>query len=549
MATSVNRGAAAAVVGLVVVAGAAGVWVARQGGVAPQPVAPPPVAAPAHPNVLFIVWDTTRADRMSLYGNPRPTTPRIAQFAESAVVYERAYSADMWTMPSHSSLFTGLPTTSHGVTSDYRWLDGTYLTLPEHLAAQGYDTYGFTANQFASQNCNLFQGMGSFDTVWQGPYAKASRQATRRKLIPEDASTEISPAWRPDASKPNMMWDRGMAKDAGPVAHEAVIRWISERPDPKKPWFAFVNLMEAHWPRVPTVQARKQVMDEATYQKALTTDATLFTALSYNLDQHNYTPEEIAAQVAVYDASLVDLDNATADLLDDLQDRGLLDDTVVVLTADHGEYLGDHHMFDHRYGLYDSMTRVPLILRYPAALPPRRVAAPVSTAGVWTAVVEAAGLPMPADGWTRATLDVSTGGGAFSEYPVFDDRALTRFKKFYPNLDLTRWMRTLDAAVDGTYKLISYHDHVGTELYDLAADPGETHNLAAEQPDRVAALQAKLDAWKAGQRAYDPAARGPDDKPKTLSSKEKQMLEALGYVQDDGDAPGGEGEGEEGGQP
>jgi arylsulfatase A-like enzyme len=519
-----SRAAVGVVLALAIAGGIGGAWWANRDR-----------GATDRPNVLFIVWDTTRADRMSLYGNERPTTPRIEGYAKDAVVYERAYSADMWTMPSHAAMFTGLPSTAHGVNTDWRWLDSHYTTLPELFSAGGWDTYGFTANQFASQNCNLFQGMSAYDTVWQGEYAKASKQATRRKGIARDRSTEISPAWKPDPSKPNLMWSRGMAKDAGPVAHQALTRWIDSRADQEKPWFAFINMMEAHWPRVPTLEARKQVLDPATLEKGLETDATLFTALSYNLRRHEYTPEEIAAQVGVYDAALVDLDNATADLLDDLQARGLLDDTIVVLTADHGEYLGDHHMFDHRYGLYESMIHVPLVIRYPAAAPARRVKTPVTTAGVWTELARLAGLTAPSDGWKRATLAENPPGPVFSEYPLADDRALARFKKNYADLDLDPWLRTLDAVVDGSYKLISYHDHIGPELYDLAADPGETRNLATEQPERVGQLQAAIDGWKAGIKPYDPALRAPEDRPKTLSNREKQMLEALGYLGEDGE--------------
>ncbi len=517
---------------LVAVSGLGGLAVARLR----QPVASPGGVelavvpdATGRPNVLFIVWDTTRADRMSVYGNPLPTTPRIAEYAKQAVVYERAYSPDMWTMPSHSALFTGLPTSTHGVTSDHRWLDEMYLTLPEHLAAAGYDTYGFTANQFASSNCNLFQGIATEETSWQGKWAAKSKAATREKRIADDRSTEISPAWVPPAGEPNMMWDRGLAKDAGPIAHQAVTGWIDEKGN-DKPWFAFINMMEAHWPRVPSEKARRQVMEQATYQKGLETDATLFTALSYTLGKHEYTPDELAAQVAVYDATLVDLDQATGDLLDDLKQRGVLDNTIVVITADHGEYLGDHHMFDHRYGLYDSMIHVPLIVHYPKGAPARRVSEPVSTAGIWTEVVKLTGLQLPADDWKRATLDTPQTSPVFSEFPVFDSRALGRFVKHYPELDLKPWQRTLDSAVDGAYKLISYHDHVGTELYDVVADPGETNNLATAQPEKTAEIQAKLDAWRASVRKYDPSGAGAGDGEKVQTLDERRMMVELGYL-------------------
>jgi arylsulfatase A-like enzyme len=517
--------AIAGVVTAIVVAAVAGSWIAK------HRVTP----TSSRPNVLFVVWDTTRADRMSLYGNPRPTTPRIQAFAKTGVVYDRAYAADMWTMPTHASLFTGLPTTSHGVTTDWRWLDSSYLTLPEFLGENGWETYGFTANQFASQNCNLFQGMDSYDTVWEGRYAKDSKAAMRRKRIPGDASTEISPLHVQEPGEPNKMWDRGLFKDAAPVAHQAVVDWIDQRPDPSKPWFAFINMMEAHWPRVPSMKARQQVLDPDLLQRGLTTDATLFTAEKYNLRVHEETPEELEAQVGVYDAALVDLDNATADLLDDLDHRGLLENTIVVLTADHGEYLGDHHMFDHRYGLYDSVTHVPLVIRYPPKLTPHRVTTPVTTAGIWTTVAELAGLTVPNDGWQRGLLDETRPGPVFSEYPIPDDMALASLKRQVPQANLAPFFRTLDAVVDGSLKLLSYTDHADPELYDVLQDPGETHNLAGDRPADVAKLQGELDTWKKSLKPNDPARRLPTDKPRQSTAKERQQLCALGYLECDGD--------------
>nr|MBX2796593.1 sulfatase-like hydrolase/transferase [Myxococcales bacterium] len=115
---------------------------------------------PGPPNVLVILWDTARADAMSLYGAKRDTTPRMKAWAEEhGVIYERAISPAMWTVPSHASLFTGLAPSTHGAGFDHRWLDNDNVTLAEHLGANGYQTYAFSANpNLSPKRVNLLQG-------------------------------------------------------------------------------------------------------------------------------------------------------------------------------------------------------------------------------------------------------------------------------------------------------------------------------------------------------------------------------------------------------
>jgi arylsulfatase A-like enzyme len=163
------------------------------------PETPTPTAAEKRPNVVLVVWDTVRADRMSLYGYPKPTTPRMEALAKEAAVYDNATSTGMWTLPGHAGMFTGLYETTHGATPEWPWLDGRFETLAEKLSAGGYDTFAFSANIVAGPLMNLLQGFETVHTTYPtrdgppGRYMKAARQATRAKLLPEDASNELSP--------------------------------------------------------------------------------------------------------------------------------------------------------------------------------------------------------------------------------------------------------------------------------------------------------------------------------------------------------------------
>lgn len=487
------------------------------------------------PNVLIVLWDTARADHLSLYGYGRPTTPRLDAFAAEGVVYDRATSPGMWTLASHASMFTGLYETSHGAKPSWRWLDGHYTTLAESMRDAGYDTFLYSSNLIASPMTNLDQGFDTVHTsfpregVPEGRYQKAARQATNRKRLPNDASTELSPAFAGSSAD---RWDKAVFKDAAPVAHQALVDWLTERPRPDRPFLAYLNLMEAHTPRLPSLSARKRVSDDATIATALRTDTSLFASNEYMTGFRDYSPDELAAIQATYDAALVDLDDATGDLLDDLRSRGILDDTVVIVVADHGESLGAHRRLEHRWSVYDDLLRVPLVIRYPAAFRPGRVAERVSTIDLYATILDLAGVPMPGPA-------SSTSLAHREEYDrqvfaqMLDPFAsqLESVRASHPDADLHAFSRTYCVVYEGAKKLIWSSDGQH-ELYDVDADPAEATNLwPAGGPELASALE----AFEARLPVYDPGQRTRKDRPRGGENEEERLrLRVLGYLDDDG---------------
>ncbi len=500
---------------------------------------PPPVPAdPAdqRPNVLFIVWDTVRADHLSLYGYGKATTPRLEQFAEGADVYERATSTAMWTLPAHASMFTGLPATSHGANAKHRWLDHHHKTLAEILGESGYDTFGISSNLIASPMANLAQGFDVFETTYprgkKGPgrYSGPAKRATLGKLLPEDTSTEISPKFAGNAGD---KWAKAAYKDAAPVLHGALNDFLTERQS-DAPWFAYLNMMEAHSPRVPTLAARKKVMDAAAIELGLATDTSLFAANAYIVGKNTYTEPELAAINGVYDAALVDLDAATGDLLADLDGRGLLDNTLVILVSDHGESLGEHQRLEHRWSMYDPLLHVPLMVRYPGQKAGKRIAERVSTIDLFATVLDVTGEAVPDDAAIRSK---SLRGRAY-ETIVYSEMIdpftsmMKNVRKAWPDQELKPWLLTYDVAYEGDYKLLRPCDG-SVELFDIAADPGETAPIA--DPDRIASMGKAFDDWRTGLAPYDPSKRRPREGPRQQSNEERAMLQALGYTEDDGE--------------
>lgn len=474
------------------------------------------------PNVLFVLWDTVRADHLSLYGHERATTPHLDRFAQRAVVYDNVFSPGMWTVPSHGSMFTGLPAATHGASFDWRWLDHHHLTFAEHFRDQGYDTFAFSSNpNLSKRGANLLQGFDTIQTSWNRRWWPMVQRVVEKKLIPEDASTEISPSYR--GKKPGNAYYNGAL-----ATEKAMVEWLETRSDPDRPWLAYLNYMEAHKPRVPARKFRDQVMPSPLQPVALRTDLSFEKQLGFGYRAIEYTDEEIEAARAVYDASIRELDFFFARLTKLLRRRGQLQNTIVILTSDHGETLGEHHRFGHRHGVYQTLLHVPLVVWYPPVLEPGRVKEPVTTTDLFATLTELAGLPMP-DGTLSRSLLGPAREAVFSEVLSYDTAGLSLATRIYPQLELSKQARTYRTVRQGRYKLtVDDHDHA--ELFDLENDPMEKRPLQDE--DRRRALTAVMESWWSTIPTYQASRRSPEDKPQ-LKDRDREMLEALGYMTED----------------
>jgi arylsulfatase A-like enzyme len=406
--------------------------------------------APARPNVLLIVMDTVRADHLSSYGYPKRTAPNLERLASEGVLFEQAISAGSWTLPSHATLFTGLYARDHLTTAANWKLDAGFETLAEVLGAAGYRTAGFSNNPWISDAFGLTQGFATFLDMW--------RDSSRRR----------------DG-------DDGAAR-----TNELVLDWLDSA-GRDRPFFVFVNFMEPHLPYAPPEAFARRFVPGGTPPDLL---AELRgwkhpRELGYVLRVPGYgvTPEQFRILGALYDAEIACLDSKIDDLVRGLEARGLLDDTLLIVTADHGEHLGDHELMDHKMSVYDALIHVPLILRYPPRVPQGvRIRGLVQTNDVFPTVLGLCGVARKAP------------RGAFPlplrEADTVRDRAVTEFgppTEFlriangqFPGSSLSRFDRSLVAIRESRYKYIWSSDG-RSELYDLVSDPGEDHDLAAER--------------------------------------------------------------------
>jgi arylsulfatase A-like enzyme len=407
------------------------------------------------PNVLLIILDTVRAASMSFMGYPRVTTPEIARAASQGTTFDNAYSVAPWTLPSHAGIFTARYPSA--LSADWTVpLDDQQPTLAEVFVQGGYVTAGFTANNFyTSWESGLTRGFVHYEDyrrTWKQVLLSTTFLQTNffwaiaHDLRPSNIARELA---RLDL-RTRPMWT-GDRKPAALVGSD-FLEWESSRG--KRPFFAFLNLYDAHLPYDPP--------DDWSLK---------FAAKPTDLDR--------------YDGAIGYMDHEVGRVLNELGRRGILDNTVVIITSDHGEAFGEHGLYEHGNSLYRHELHVPLVVRYPARAPAgHRVTAPVSLRDMGATLFDLTGLrtSRPFGG---SSLAASWGVGGASPSAVVAE--VSAGINSEPSAPVSRGaMRSL---IDSTAHYIRNGDGV-EELYAYRDDPGEVHDIARINPARVAALRA-----------------------------------------------------------
>jgi arylsulfatase A-like enzyme len=498
---------------------------------------PEGASPPGPPNVLFVVWDTTRADHTSLHGYEKDTTPFLKRWAQGGRVFDDCISTGSSTVPSHGAMFTGKLPSEHGANNGYNWLDDQHVTLAEIFRAAGYRTFCFAANPHISRRENFVQGFDAVVHPWDPAHREAALAILESKINPEDKSSEL--AAKILHRNPGI-WD---LKAAGELAGPSLVEWLDGGAS-GKPFFAFLNYMEAHRPFVPREVHRRRFMTEEQVEASYKADRSWPTMWSYTLGMYEYTPEELEVMALTYDACVYELDRLFEGLIGALEAKGYLENTVVVLTGDHGEQLGEHHMLDHQYSLYQGLVHVPMVLWYPKKVTPARVDLPVQNYDVFPTLLELAGLKPPEGLKSRAVslLEPRPLRRRISEYPSVFSLGIDAVEGRYgERFDRARFDRTLRALYDRNFKLIAGSDG-RNELFDLAADPQEQKNLAPARPDPVQAMLRELDRivrslapFVPERRPQDLGAAAPDTAPRDPDLE--RILKATGYAGDDEEEP------------
>jgi arylsulfatase A-like enzyme len=480
-------------------------------------------AAPTGPpNVLLVVWDTVRADRLSLYGHARPTTPRLDAFARDARVFDDCISVASTTVPAHASIFTGLLPAEHGLSNQAPRMDDSFVTLAETLRGAGYRTYLFSENPHLGVETGLTQGFDLAEYPWSAAYRQQAIEIVRSKLEPEDRSNELS------LQLASGRIETSSLVAAAPLPESALLRWLDR--ENERPFFAVLNYMEAHQPLIPSRAARATLMTPEQVTASYRVDRRWNAVWDFTFGLRDYSAADLELTGLTYDAALLELDRWLGSLLDALRARGHLENTVVAVVGDHGEHLGEKHMLDHQYSVYEPLMRVPLVLWYPPRVRAGRESAPVTNMDLFPTLLELAGVPVPTVSTAVSLLHPASARIRVGAYASVTTAIIEQTRKRDPSFDPKPFQRTLQAVYRERWKLILASDG-SRRLYDLGKDPNEESDLAPMGAEIASSLAGEIAGLLAAARKPPPGSTGIE-----FDAEARARLDALGYVREPGAA-------------
>ncbi len=424
------------------------------------------------PNILLITIDTTRADRLGCYGYSRNTSPNLDQLAKDSLLFREAYSTSSWTLPTHASLFTGKFPSSHGARYDP---EGPLRLLNAIDGPKGWGRYrarGLSPQENTLANILRSHGYRT-GAVVGGPWMK--------KVFGLDLGFD-------DYDDDNILTVSGRLADD--ITNQA-IEWIGRK---EGSFFLFLNYYDPHSPFSPPEEFRSAFLDEPLTRKNLGTPSV---------------------KNALYDAEILYTDQEFGRLIDHLKDIGKYDQTLIVVTSDHGELLGENGRFGHGATLTRQEIHIPFLLKKIDQKEAGMVVSNrVQQTDVLSILLPLAGLQIPPSAQGRTLAEVLDGD---ADYPIIAE--------VYP-LELESKMGDFRVLLQGDYKFT--WNSLGTRmLHSLSQDPQEMVNLKKDDPERTASMEEELEKILAGLPVPLPA--GPAG---VVDDQTSESLKQLGYMED-----------------
>jgi arylsulfatase A-like enzyme len=435
---------------------------------------------PPRPNIVLIVLDTARQQNMSCYGYNRTNTPNLDALAAESTLYRSAWSVGSWTAPGHASLFTGLYPAAHGCTQENWTLSEDLHTLAELLDEAGYQTIGIAENATIPAAGGFGQGFDKYHETWR--------------------------------------LEEGKNNPAVELFNSSL-----DSLDRNAPFLMFVNFIEPH---APYSSSREFI---STYVDDPGAGPNGNDTQDYYLGRLPWAEPEFRHMQALYDAEILYTDHQIGKIIARLKQYKLWDNTIFIVTSDHGEQIGEHGHMEHYFSLHEPVVRIPLLIRYPPAFPPgTEDTDPAQLTDIYPTLCRLLRLD-PGDAQGIDLLE----SGARTDRPVllefyWPSQALACYGEDWDDPALNRWKRHLRSVVYGDDKLIwaSDGDH---ELYDLADDPLEERNLAGtpEGAVKIGSLTTLLDTLI--ERYYWPTPEGHKTGGPELDEETREALRSVGY--------------------
>jgi arylsulfatase A-like enzyme len=452
-----------------------------------SPVLESGAKTPARPTLILISIDCLRADHVGVYGYEKPTTPSIDELAEEAAVFRRATSASSWTIPSHMSMFTGLPPLLHGVSeSQDRYWAGTAKKLApsvpylaEILSREGYETAGVVSSVAMSQVYGFERGFGVY------------------RLHPANAAEVVDSALD-------------------------LARRASGREQ-----FLFLHFIDAHWPYLPMVEFREYAREFLDRFPPRPKDISELTRrLSGKAEKAR--PEDRAFALSLYDAAIAHVDRELGRFFRELRRLSLYEESLILVTSDHGESFHDHRTWGHGRNLYQELTHVPLIVKWPRSSLKGEVSVPVGQVDFFPTLLEEAGIVPPPNEGVSLRVAFERGRDFSSSRAILMDVSWEdRFRR-EAMLSVRRGDRKYVAVFPyGPPEELAWSLLLREELYDLESDPLEEKNLAAALPAEVGPFRERVRAYLDAARAFRSRHPGGEIE---IDEDVERRLESLGYV-------------------
>jgi arylsulfatase A-like enzyme len=451
----------------------------------------PRQAPPGAPSVLLVSIDSLRPDHLSCYGYPFETSPTIDRLAREGVRFAQAVSTSSWTLPAHAALFTGLYDSGHGLVDNGLRLAEAQVTLAEVLRRYGWQTAGFFGGPYLHPTFGVSQGFDLYRSCMTAVADDLSGEAVRAESRAREGASH--------------------GDVTGPRTVEEFGRWLQTADE--RPFLAFVHLWDVHYDFIPPPGYAER------FDPDYAGDLTGVEFMQNPRVAPDMDPRDLRHLRALYDGEIRFTDDNLALILDALEAAGRLENTIVVVTADHGEEFFEHGRKGHQHSLYEELVRIPLVFHWKGRLGTSGGAAAPVVPTTQARLVDV----MPTLLALCGIDDVPTVNGR-------DLSPLLRGETLPAEPALTELYadgRELRALRMDTYKALQPAERHPGMGFDLVEDPREQHPLPPEHPlvrSGLKLLQRELErARQAGRgRLAQPSA---DIEPAVL-----QRLRGLGYV-------------------
>lgn len=452
------------------------------------------------PDILLLTVDTLRADHLGAWGYPRDVSPALDRLAAEGLRFEQAWAQWPKTGPSFASMLTATYPKDNGIVRRVGVpLSPRMRLLAEELSAAGYATMAVVSNGAVSSDLGYAQGFDTFIETWKLPDLERPEDGGRAEIVNREVLARL------------------------------------DRLAGGRPWFLWVHYLDPHFPYEAPEPWRERFVGDDWDRPGPPLPAAVGRGFGPMGDMARERilghRRDLGYYRALYDAEIRYTDDHIARLLGALEERGLMTRTVTVVTADHGESLGEHrYYFDHgRFG-FETCLHVPLILHAPGRIPAGVDAAPVELLDLAPTLLELAGLELDGGRWMQGrSLAARWEGGDAAAAPRY-----AHAEAGYATEG--RWQKIVR---DERYKLIyapyaADQRHIGGRrqpfgLFDLAADPDETENLVDRGREEFRRLHDELRRWWVPE-SFDVLVDAGEDGETALSEETRRQLEALGYL-------------------